>query len=117
MDEALVQAVTDRIWAAWGDGRPPALLLGRAPEEDLGYRYVQEPPYEAVVLGLLPPGLLLQMPTEPVCRALLSGMPVYLWANQPYRRWPHGKLLQRELREAQARLIRLGAREWRGETV
>ena len=59
MDEALVQAVTDRIWATWGDGRPPALLLGRAPEEDLGYRYVQEPPYEAVVMGSLTPGQLL----------------------------------------------------------
>ena len=98
------------------EGKPRALLLGAPPPAD-GFDYVNDPPYEAVVLGLLPPGLLLQMPTEPVCRALLSGMPVYLWASQPYRRWTHGKLLQRELREAQARLIRLGAREWRGETV
>ena len=75
MDEALVQAVTDRIWAAWGDGRPPALLLGRAPEEDLGYRYVQEPPYEAVVMGSLTPGQLLCFREERVLEALLGALP------------------------------------------
>lgn len=110
LDE-LTERVTRRL-----EGKPRALLLGAPPPAD-GFDYVNHPPYEVVVLGLLPPGLLLAMPTEPVCRALLSGMPVYLWASQPYRRWKHGKLLQRELREAQARLIRLGAREWRGETV
>lgn len=110
LDE-LTERVAQRL-----EEKPRALILGAPPPVDI-FDYVNDLPYEAVVLGLLPPGLLLAMPTEPVCRAILSGMPVYLWANQPYRRWPHGKLLQRELREAQARLIRLGAREWRGERV
>lgn len=96
MDEALVQAVTDRIWAAWGDGRPPALLLGRAPEEDLGYRYVQEPPYEAVVMGSLTPGQLLCFREERVLEALLGALRV------PVHPGPAGK--QGKNRALQARL-------------
>lgn len=107
----LIERVLRRL-----EEKPRALLLGAPPPADV-FDYVNSTPYEAVVLGLLPPGLLLQMPTDLVCRAILTGVPVYLWDAQPYRRSPHGKLLQRELREAQARLIRLGAREWRGEKV
>ena len=59
MDEALVQAVTDRIWASWNQRRPQALLLGREPREDLGYRYVTEGSFDAVVIGSLTPGQLL----------------------------------------------------------
>ena len=30
-----------------------ALLIGREPDRDLGYTYVKEPPYDAVVVGSL----------------------------------------------------------------
>ena len=104
MDEALVQAVTDRIWAAWGDGRPPALLLGRAPEEDLGYRYVQEPPYEAVVMGSLTPGQLLCFREERVLEALLGGTPVYLYTPGLPGKQGKNRALQARLTAAQREL-------------
>ena len=36
-----------------------ALLIGREPGAELGFDYVQEPPYEAVVIGSLTLGQLL----------------------------------------------------------
>lgn len=79
MDEALVQAVTDRIWASWNQRRPQALLLGREPLEDLGYRYVTEGSFDAVVIGSLTPGQLLFFRDDRVLAALLEGIPVYLY--------------------------------------
>lgn len=98
--------LTDRVWQRL---LPRALLVGAAPDWPLPVRYVDAAPYEAVVLGLLPPGLLLAMPTDKVCRALLEGLPVLLWDGQPYRRAARGILLKRELEAAQTRLLRLGA--------
>ena len=37
-----------------------ALLIGREPERDLGYSYVTQPPYDAVVIGSLTFSQLLQ---------------------------------------------------------
>lgn len=86
--------------------KPRALLIGEPPEISDQYQYVREEPYEAVVLGLLPPGVLLQMPSDPVCLALLAGVPVYLWP-QRYA-GEHARLLRRELAAAEQRLLRLG---------
>lgn len=79
MDEALVQAVTDRIWQQLGSRLPPALLIGKEPAESLGYRYVRQAPYEAVVIGSLTAGQLLFFRNESVLSALLEGLPVYLY--------------------------------------
>lgn len=78
MDEQLIQTVTERIWAQMAQ-QPRALLLGNAPERELGYRYVDEPPYEAVVIGSLNLGELLCFRQEQALTALAQGMPVYLW--------------------------------------
>ena len=94
--------------------KPRALLIGEAPEPESRYQYVREAPYEAVVLGQLPPGALLRMPDDPVCRALLAGVPVYLWP-QRYPR-DHARLLCRELAAAEQRLLRLGVRRVPAET-
>ena len=56
-----------------------ALLIGREPEAALGYAYVREPPYEAVVIGSLTLGQLLRFREEPVLEALARGMNVYLY--------------------------------------
>ena len=56
-----------------------ALLIGREPEVPLGYAYVREPPYEAVVIGSLTLGQLLRFREEPVLEALARGMNVYLY--------------------------------------
>ena len=57
-----------------------ALLIGKAPEADLGYSYVQGAPYDAVVIGSLTLGQLLCFREEQVLEALAEGKHVVLYA-------------------------------------
>lgn len=81
-----------------------ALLIGREPAAELGYRYVAEEPYEAVVIGSLSLGQLLHFREEAVLGALAQGKPVYLYApglpEAPKNRALAGSLAaaQRELK-------------------
>ena len=56
-----------------------ALLIGREPDQMLGFQYVKEPPYEAVVLGSLSLSQLLRFREERVLSALAEGKSVYLY--------------------------------------
>lgn len=56
-----------------------ALLVGSEPGWPLGYRYVKEKPYEAVVIGSLTIGELLHFSNEEVLSALAEGIPVILY--------------------------------------
>ena len=56
-----------------------ALLIGREPDQDLGYTYVREAPYDAVVMGSLDLGQLLRFREDRVLAALADGKPVYLY--------------------------------------
>ena len=56
-----------------------ALLIGREPQAALGFEYVQEAPWEAVVIGSLSIGQLLRFREEWVLAALAEGKPVYLY--------------------------------------
>jgi hypothetical protein len=56
-----------------------ALLIGRAPAEDLGFEYVAEGTYDAVVIGSLTLGQLLRFREEAVLSALAEGKPVLLY--------------------------------------
>lgn len=56
-----------------------ALLIGDAPAVPLEFSYVQEKPYEAVVIGSLKLGQLLRFDQEEALDALAAGMPVYLY--------------------------------------
>ena len=56
-----------------------ALLIGNAPPWPLGYGYVQEKPYDAVVIGSLSLGQLLCFHNEQVLEALATGLPVILY--------------------------------------
>ena len=56
-----------------------ALLIGREPDLDLGYSYVTQEPYEAVVLGSLTLSELLHFSLEPALQALAQGLPVVLY--------------------------------------
>jgi len=56
-----------------------ALLIGKAPPVDLGYRYVQEEPYDAVVIGSLTLGQILRFCEERVLEALAEGKTVLLY--------------------------------------
>lgn len=56
-----------------------ALLIGRAPAEDLGCEYVAEGSYDAVVIGSLTLGQLLRFREERVLAALAEGKTVLLY--------------------------------------
>lgn len=81
-----------------------ALLIGREPTIDLGYQYVSEGHFDAVVIGSLTLGQLLQLREERVLSALAEGKPVYLYTpglpEAPKNRALSGSLTaaQRELK-------------------
>ena len=81
-----------------------ALLVGKEPGMDLGFQYVQEPPYEAVVIGSLSLPQLLRFCEESVLAALAEGKSVYLYTpglpEAPKNRALAGSLTaaQRELK-------------------
>ena len=56
-----------------------ALLVGKEPGAELGYDYVAEPPYEAVVIGSLGLGQALRFREERVLEALAQGKQVLLY--------------------------------------
>ena len=56
-----------------------ALLVGKEPVLPLGYTYVTEPPYDAVVIGSLTLSQQLHFSLEPVLEALSQGKPVLLY--------------------------------------
>ena len=56
-----------------------AMLLGKEPGTELGFQYVREQPYEAVMIGSLSLSQLLRFREEVVLEALAEGKPVYLY--------------------------------------
>ena len=81
-----------------------ALLLGKEPGMDLGFQYVQDDPYDAVVIGSLSLSQLLRFREEAVLEALAEGKTVYLYTpglpEAPKNRALSGSLTaaQRELK-------------------
>lgn len=56
-----------------------ALLIGKEPPCSLGYTYVKQGPYEAVVIGSLTLSQVLYFNDEAVLQALAQGLPVVLY--------------------------------------
>ena len=56
-----------------------ALLIGKEPPCTLGYTYVKQPPYEAVVIGSLTLSETLRFANEEALAALAEGKPVVLY--------------------------------------
>ncbi len=83
---------------------PKALLIGSAPAHELGFEYVKDGPYDAVVIGSLTLGELLRFHDEQVLEALAQGRSVYLYTPglpaSPQNRALAGSLAnaQRELK-------------------
>ncbi len=81
-----------------------ALLIGREPGQELGWNYVNQAPYDAVVIGSLSLSELLRFREERVLAALAEGKPVYLYTpglpEAPKNRALAGSLTaaQRELK-------------------
>ena len=88
MNQDLIEAITARVMEQLqqktpephAGSRPRAFLVGQAPDQELGYTYVRQAPYEAVVLGSLTAGQLLHFAQEDALQALLHGIPVYLYS-------------------------------------
>ena len=81
-----------------------ALLIGKEPAAAMDYNYVQEQPYDAVVIGSLSLGQLLRFQEERVLQALADGKSVFLYTpglpESPKNRALAGSLTaaQRELK-------------------
>ena len=81
-----------------------ALLIGKEPGAELGFQYVQEAPYDAVVIGSLELSQLLRFREERVLAALAEGKQVLLYTpglpEAPKNRALSGSLTaaQRELK-------------------
>lgn len=92
MNEELVRKITERVAALLQEREaqyPAAYLVGTEPDKPLGYRYVSQPPYAAVVIGGLTYTELLYFQEEAVFSALAEGIPVYLWVpGLPHKRLP-----------------------------
>ena len=84
-----------------------ALLIGSEPGQELGFRYVQEPPYEAVVIGSLSLSQLLRFREEQVLSALAEGKSVYLYVPG-LPEVPKNRALSASLAEAQRELKNWG---------
>ena len=84
-----------------------ALLIGREPEASLPYTYVQEAPYDAVVIGSLTLGQLLRFREENVLSALAEGKPVLLY-TPGLPQSPRNKSLAGSLAAAQRELKNWG---------
>ncbi len=84
-----------------------ALLIGREPGQELGFTYVGEEPYEAVVLGSLTLSQLLRFREERVLLALAEGKPVYLY-TPGLPEAPKNRALSGSLTAAQRELINWG---------
>ena len=81
-----------------------ALLVGKEPGTELGFQYVQDAPYDAVVIGSLSLSQLLRFRENAVLEALAEGKTVYLYTpglpEAPRKRALAGSLTaaQRELK-------------------
>ena len=81
-----------------------ALLVGKEPGAELGYRYVREAPYDVVMIGSLTISELLRFREDAVLEALAEGKSVYLYTpglpESPGNRALAGSLTaaQRELK-------------------
>lgn len=88
------------------------MLIGREPEEFLGFNYVTEGPYEAIILGSLTLGQLLHFSEERVLSFLSEGRPVYLYG--PGLPEAGSKALSEKLMQARQELTALGVKIIRG---
>ena len=80
-----------------------ALLIGQEPLLGTGYTYVQQPPYDAVVIGSLTLSELMSCSRQEVLQALAQGMPVVLY-TPGLPQVPHNRPLAATLASRQREL-------------
>ena len=96
MNEKLIEEVAAEVLRRQQQTQRTALLIGKKPPQAMGWRYVLSGEADAVLIGSLSAGQLLQFPDEVCADALLSGKPVFLWeGGLEYRR--HARTANRAL--------------------
>lgn len=114
MDNGFLDRITDAVRQRLADPLPRAFCIG-TPPAGADFLPVTEAPWDMVVICTLSPAQLLAMPTDPVCRAILAGVPVYLMDDGlEHRKIPPGpgRLLRAELMAKERRLRELGVQLW-----
>lgn len=110
MNEALIQQVLQEVRRRQ---QPRALLIGPEPPQPLGWYYVNQSPYLAIVIGTMDAGALLRFPEGACIDALLTGIPIYLWEDgltyRTFRKTANRAFWSRLL-TAEAQLRHLGVR-------
>jgi len=84
-----------------------AYLVGSAPLQDLGYTYVKEPPFDAVVIGSLTLSQALRFSEETALQALAEGKPVVLY-TPGYPESPKNRALAASLASARREMKNWG---------
>lgn len=79
MNEELVDRIVEEIRRR--QKLPTALLLGDEPPMPLGWEYVTQGEFQAVVIGSMTACEVLHFPDEVSAEALLLGKPVFLYEN------------------------------------
>lgn len=79
MNEELVDRIVEEVRRR--QALPLALLIGDEPPVPLGWDYVTQGEYQAVVIGSMTAAEVLHFPCDACAEALLLGKPVYLYEN------------------------------------
>lgn len=79
MNDALVEQIVEEVKRR--QKLPPALLIGKDPTQELGWHYVTDGAYTAVVIGSMSAYDALHFPDAVSLQALLEGKSVYIWED------------------------------------
>lgn len=79
MNDALVEKIVDEIRKR--QHLPCAFLIGKQPTQELGWSYVTEGEYSAVMLGSMCAYDVLHFPDKISAQALLEGKPVFVFED------------------------------------
>ena len=77
MNDALVERIVEEVQKR--QNLPNALLIGSPPTHDLGWHYVTDGAYTAVMIGSMSAHEVLHFPDKHSLQALLEGKSVYIW--------------------------------------
>ncbi len=110
MNEALVDRIVEEVKKR--QNLPAARLIGKAPTQELGFRYTEDSDFSAVVIGSMSAYDALHFPNEIVLQALLTGKAVYIWQDGlEYRAFSHtaNRTLWSRLLACERQMKQLGA--------
>ncbi len=109
MNEELVDRIVAEVRRR--QNLPTALLIGEKPTQELGWQYVTDGEYTAIIIGSMSASALLHFPDEPCTQALLLGKPIYAYEDGLlYRKYARtsNRVLWSKLLAAERQMKQLG---------